>query len=133
MTLMLATLRSKIKFSYFWLYIEYTAVTLINCRVLPKVVPYKSCTLHRVINTPNFHIVYLFFPKTKKTSHLRGPPESKMPYFFTITGDKFVFYVPIRRYGDFNTLQQPVHPLAAPQGVLGYFRVLKSPYLRIGT
>ena len=24
--------------------------------------------------------------------------------FFTITGEKFVIYVPIRRYGDFNTL-----------------------------
>jgi hypothetical protein len=62
--------------------------------------------LHRVKNTQNFHILYLFFPKTKKTSLLRGPPQSKMSYFFTIkTGDKFVIYVPIRRYGDFNTLQ----------------------------
>ena len=25
--------------------------------------------------------------------------------FFTIAGDKFVIYVPNRRYGDFNTLQ----------------------------
>jgi len=33
----------------------------------------------------------------------------------------------------FNTLQEPVHPSAAPQDVLGYFRVLKSPYIRIGT
>jgi hypothetical protein len=24
---------------------------------------------------------------------------------FTITGDEFVIYVPIRRYGDFSTLQ----------------------------
>jgi hypothetical protein len=27
----------------------------------------------------------------------------------------------------------PVYPSAAPQDALGYFRVLKSPYLRIGT
>jgi hypothetical protein len=53
--------------------------------------------------------------------------------FFTIGGDKFVIYVPIRRYGDFYTLQQPVYPSAALQDALGYFRVLKSPYLRIGT
>jgi hypothetical protein len=26
----------------------------------------------------------------------------------TIVGDKFVIYVPIRRYGDFSTLQSPV-------------------------
>jgi hypothetical protein len=26
-----------------------------------------------------------------------------MSYFFTIIGDKFVIYVPIRRYGYFNT------------------------------
>jgi len=40
MTSKLATLHSKIKFSKFWLYIEYKAVNLINWRVLPKVVPY---------------------------------------------------------------------------------------------
>jgi hypothetical protein len=51
--------------------------------------------------------------------------------FFTMTGDEFAIYVPIRRYGDFNTLQYSVHPSAAPQDVLGYFGVLKSPYLRI--
>jgi hypothetical protein len=51
----------------------------------------------------------------------------------TVGRDKFVIYVPIRRYGDFSTLQWPVHPSVAPQDVLGYFRVLKSPYLRIGT
>jgi len=48
---------------------------------------------------------YLFFPKTKKTSLLRGPPGSQNVLFLTITGDKFAIYVPIRRYGDFNTLQ----------------------------
>ena len=52
---------------------------------------------------------------------------------FTIAGDKFGIYVPISRYGDFNTLRQLEHTSAAPQRVLGYFRVLKSPYLRIGT
>jgi len=36
-----------------------------------------------------------------------------MSYFFSITGDKFVINV--------------------PQDVFGYFKVLKSPYLRIGT
>ena len=51
--------------------------------------------------------------------------------FLTITGDKFVIYVPIRRYGDFNTFLQPVHPSAVPQDVLSYFGVLKSPYLWI--
>ena len=50
-------------------------------------------------------IFYLFFRKTKKTSLLRGPPGSKMSYFFTITGDTFAIYVPIHRYVDFNTLQ----------------------------
>ena len=81
MTLKLATLRFKIKFSSFWLYIEYKAVTLINCRVLPN-------------------ICYLFFPKNKEN----------------VTFDKFVIYVPIRRYGYYNTLQQPVHPSAMASG-----------------
>jgi hypothetical protein len=67
-------------------------------------------------------IINYLYPTTKKTSLLRDPP-----------GDKFFIYVPIRRYGDFNTLQWSVYPSAAPQDVLGYFRVLKSPYLRIGT
>ena len=40
-----------------------------------------SNILHRVKNTQNFHIIYLFFPKTKKTSLLHGPPGSKMSYF----------------------------------------------------
>jgi hypothetical protein len=54
----------------------------------------------------NFHISYLFFPTTKKTSLLHGPPRSEMSYFWLqLTGDKFAIYVPIRRYGDFNTLQ----------------------------
>ena len=62
---------------------------------------------------------YTLYPNFHKTHPIR-----------TQTGDKFVIYVHIRRYGYFNTLQYPVHPSATPHGVLGYFRVLKYPYLR---
>jgi len=40
MTSMLATLGTKIKFSWFWSYIEHKAANLNNRRVLPKAVPY---------------------------------------------------------------------------------------------
>jgi hypothetical protein len=67
-----------------------------------------ACLIHIIFddvkNTRYFHIVYLFFPKSKKTSLLRGSPGVQNVLFFTITWDKFVIYVPIRRYGDLNTL-----------------------------
>jgi hypothetical protein len=79
-------------------------------------------------------IVYLFFPKQNKENvTFTAAAGVQNVFFFTVTGDKFVIYVPIRRCGELNTLQYPVHTSVAPQGVLGYFRVLKSPYLRIGT
>jgi len=61
----LATLRTKIKISWFWQYIEYKAVNLINCRVL---------------ETLEVFIFYLFFPNNKNTPLLRGPPGSNMSY-----------------------------------------------------
>ena len=51
-------------------------------------------------------MIYLFFQKKQQKRHFyvarRGP---KYRICFTITGIKFVIYVPIRRYGDFSTLQ----------------------------
>jgi hypothetical protein len=89
MTLKLATLRSKIKFSYIWLYIEYKTVTLINCRVLHS----------------RFSYFLLILSKNKENVTFTCAAGVQHVLFLTITGDKFVIYVPIRRYGDFNTLQ----------------------------
>ena len=62
----------------------------------------KGSTLHRVKNTRNFHIIVLFFPENVTFTWPAGVQDV---LFFTITGDKFVIYIPIRRYGDFNTFQ----------------------------
>ena len=75
----------------------------------------------------------LILSKNKKNVTFTWATGIQNVLFLTITGDKFVIYVPIRRCGDFNTLQKPEHTSAAPQRVLDYFRVLKYPYLRIGT
>jgi hypothetical protein len=98
------------------------SVTLINCRVLPKGNKHSKLSYFLLI-----------LSKNKENVTFTWAAVVQNVLFLTITGDKFVIYVPIRRYGDFNTLQQPVHPSAAPWDVLGYFRMLKSPYLRIGT
>ena len=71
------------------MYIDYKAVNFINCKDLPKVVPYTG----KKSPIP---------PKNKENVTFRWATDVS---FFTITGDKFVIYVPVRRYGDFNTLQ----------------------------
>jgi hypothetical protein len=43
--------------------------------------------------------------QTKLFVTLTWAAEVQNVVFLTITGDKFVIYVPIRKYGDFNTLQ----------------------------
>jgi hypothetical protein len=110
---------------------------LLNIK-LQKVVPYTGLK-----NTRNFHIFYLFYPKTKKTSLLHGPPPC-------VEKMQFIFFVPLNeelegtlhpqkwRYKGYMypqmknlwacCLQYPVHPSTAPQDALCYFRVLKSPY-----
>ena len=92
MTLKIVTLLSKIKFSQFWLYIVYKAVTLINCT------PGKK---HSKLSY--FFLLILY--KNKENVTFMGAVGVQNVLFLTITGDKFVIYVPIRRYEDFNTLK----------------------------
>ena len=92
----------------------------------------KGCTLHRVQDSKLSYFLLILF-QSKEDVTFTWAAGVQHVLLLTITGDKFVIYVPIGRYGDFNTLQQPIHPSAAPQDVLGYFRVFKSPYLQIGT
>ena len=84
-------------------------------------------------NTRNFHIFLLILSKNKENVTFTWATVVQNVLFFTTTGDKFVIYVPISRYGDFKHPEVAKYTLHAVQGVLGYFRVLKSPYLRLGT
>ena len=88
----LVTLHSKIKISWFWSYIEYKAVNMINCRVLPKVVPYNRLKYLK----PSYFLLILY--KNKENVTFTWPAGVQNVLFLSITGDKFVIYAPIRRY-----------------------------------
>ena len=65
----------------------------------------KGSTLHRIKSTRNFHISLLTLSKNKENVTFTWATGVQNVLFLTITGDKFVVYVPIRRYEDFNTLK----------------------------
>ena len=66
---------------------------------------------------------YLFLPTTKKTLTFTWPVGVQCVLFFTITGDKFVIYVPIRRYLPGKWLVTPGnYGLATPGNMFCYAR-----------
>ena len=70
-----------------------------NCRVLPKVpTPSKK----------HSKLSYFLFTLSKNKEHVTftwATGFQNVLFLTILTGDKFVIYVPIRRYGDFSTLQ----------------------------
>jgi hypothetical protein len=58
---------------YGWKFTNLFDVTHVICSYLKRIFSdlYGKSALHQVKSTRNFHIFYLFFPKTKKTSLLR--------------------------------------------------------------
>jgi tetrahydromethanopterin S-methyltransferase subunit H len=65
-------------------------------------------SLHPVKNTHDFFIFFAYSfqqQSNKENVTFTWPTGVQNVLLLTITGDKFVIYVPIRRYGDCNTLQ----------------------------
>ena len=65
----------------------------------------KGSTLHRIKSTWNFHIFVTYTFQKQRKRHFYVGHRGPKCLIFDYNGDKFVIYVPIRGYGDFNTLQ----------------------------
>jgi hypothetical protein len=68
-----------------------------------------SNILHRVKKHSKLSYYLLIFSKNKENVTFTWPTGVQNVLFFTITRDKFTIYVPIHRYGDFNTLPKKVY------------------------
>jgi hypothetical protein len=101
--------KAKIFYQHVWLrflpYIEYKGVNLINCRVLPKVIPY------------NFSLI---FPTTKKSSLLRGLPESTCLIFLLLPKINSLFTFLSRTTEVIPRENGLLHPVICPSNTREY-------------